>query len=112
MQQSHETATSPSGVCTSRIAAGSHQGTANGRFEADANYLLENADGIAAIVSGESGQSGAKPDDDPRFLRTIIERLRSSKRFTDKTNQDCAVLVRKANRLCGLVATLKTLASK
>jgi hypothetical protein len=110
MQQSHDTTTAaPSSVCTDRIAAGRHQGAADDGFDKDEDYS-GGADGLAAIVHDESGRSGATSTDDD--LRMIIERLRSSQRLTDATNQDCATLVRQAGRLDVLVATSKSLASE
>ena len=109
MQKSHASH-APFGSCTDRIAAGRHRGAADDGFGNDADYS-ESADGLAAIPHDESARCGATSADD-EDLYTIIERLRSSQRFTDTTNQDCATLIRQADRLEDLVSTSKSLASE
>ena len=112
MQQSRDTIAAPSGLYMGRIAVEGHQGAADDGLDEDADNS-DGADGLAADVRDESAQSGATSTyDDPRFLCTIIERLCSSQRFTDTTNQDCAALVRRSDRLGSLVATSKSLASE
>jgi hypothetical protein len=74
------------------------------------------AENIAATPGGIGSSGAAKlavkttPDHD---LVQIVERLRNSRGgFTEETNQDCAVLVRRAEQLAGTLHTCRSLSGE